>query len=229
MFLKDRVSEVLERVSLAAQKSGRSEKSICLLAVSKRQTCSTIREAFHLGIGHFGENYVQEYRDKIKYLEDLKINWHFIGPLQSNKTKDVVGNFAMIHSVDRIKIIREIGRRSVEREHIQKILLQVNFSNEDSKSGFSEEEVPGILEQIQYHKGLQICGLMLMPKPVDEGELNRHIFSRAKNCSIAWEKYLSRGHHLQELSMGTSQDFEVAIEEGATIVRIGSTLLGPRI
>ena len=170
MFLKDRVSRVLEKISSAAQKSGRSQRGICLLAVSKRQAHSKVREAFYLGVRHFGENYIQEYKDKVKYLEDLKINWHFIGPLQSKKVKDVIGNFSTIHSVDRMKVIREMDRRFIDKGYIQKIFLQVNFSNEKSKSGFSEKEIPNILETIQCHKGLQICGLMVMPKPVDNGK-----------------------------------------------------------
>ena len=229
MSLENRVLQVLERISLSAQKSGRSPQDVGLVAVSKGQSHSTVREAHAMGVHHFGENYIQEYRSKAKSLEDLKIKWHFIGVLQSKKIKDIVGHFTLIHSVDRIKLIDEIDKRSVDKNQVQKILLQINFSKEDSKSGFLEDEAPEVLERIQNYKGIQVCGLMLMPKVVGDGELNRYIFSRAKNCAITWERYLSSGHYLSELSMGTSQDFEVAIEEGATLVRVGSCLLGPRI
>lgn len=228
MSLEDRVSQVMEKISLATQKSGRSEKDVQLVAVSKRQSYSIIRKSFHLGIHDFGENYVQEYQDKKESLQDLKINWHFIGSIQSKKIKDIVGNFIMIHSVDRTKIMHEMDKQSFHKNCIQKILLQVNFSREESKSGFSEKEIPYVLEKTQSYKGLQVCGLMLMPNSVNDGELNRPVFSRARNCARIWAKYLSDGHHLNELSMGTSQDFETAIEEGATIIRIGTHLLGPR-
>ena len=222
MSLKKRVCQIQKRISLAQKKT-----KICLLAASKKQSVATMREAFDLGIHHFGENYVQEYREKVKHLKDLKIHWHFIGSLQSNKTKDVVGSFSIIHSVDRKKILQEINKWALEKNCIQKILLQVNFSMEESKSGFFEKEIPSILEILPSQKGVQVCGLMLMPKP-GHHEVNRPIFARAKICAMKWNKYLTDGHHLTELSMGTSQDFEVAIQEGATIVRIGSKLLGSR-
>ncbi len=228
MLLKDRVAQVLEKVFLSSEKSGRSGKDICILAASKKHPPPLIREAFHCGLCNFGENYIQEYHDKVKVLDDLKIIWHFIGPLQSNKVKSIVGTFAMIQSVGRLKILHEIHRQSMKKNLVQKILLQVNFSKEKSKSGFFEEEIPSVLEAAQSCRGLQVCGLMVMPPPVNHEECNRAIFARAKSESELWKKYLNHEHHLGELSMGTSQDFSIAIEEGATMVRLGSLLLGPR-
>ena len=246
MSLKDRLSQVRKRVTLAAERSGRSPEDIRLLAVSKKQSPLRIKEALRLGLCHFGENYLQEYKSKSQALAHTslsssgepsgrlspstqpKIHWHFIGPLQSNKVKDVVGEFEMIHSVDRKKIFDEIERQSFQKDCVQPILLQLNLSGEESKSGFSEMEVPWVLEELQGCRGLRLYGLMVMPKPVTDGELNRPVFAHLRSCSLLWSKYLSDPHHLGELSMGTSQDFEVAIEEGATIIRLGSLVLGHR-
>ena len=244
--MKDRLSQVRERIALSAERSGRSPDDICLLTVSKKQPPSRIEEALRLGLCHFGENYLQEYRSKSRALAHTflnsssepsgrlssatqpKIHWHFIGPLQSNKVKDAVGEFEIIHSVDRKKVFDEIEKQSCRKDCVQPILLQLNLSGEESKSGFLETEVPLILEELQDCRGLQLYGLMLMPNPVADGELNRPVFAHLRSCSLLWSKYLSDPHHLSELSMGTSQDFEVAIEEGATIIRLGSLILGPR-
>lgn len=213
-----------EKILEAANKSGRIASDITIVAVTKLKSAQLIREAYGVGLRHFGENYIQEAQKKREELLDLNATWHFIGHLQRNKVKYIVGDYEYIHSVDRLSLAQEISKKSDS----QKIFIQVNLSGEASKSGVAPEEGARLIEKIQDLKGLQISGLMTMPPLTDKPEETRKYFAQLKNLQETWAQCISSPHHLDHLSMGTSHDFHVAVEEGATMVRLGTVLLGKR-
>jgi PLP dependent protein len=200
-------------------------RSITLVAVSKTQTAERLREAYQLGLRSFGENYVQEALDKQAQLKDLPIEWHFIGPLQSNKTKPIAEHFAWVHSIDRLKLAERLSaQRPLHLPPLQ-VCIQVNVSGEDSKSGISPEETLDLAQAIQKLPQLQLRGLMAIPEPSEDESLLRHRFAqlRALKNELAHD-----GIVLDTLSMGMSSDYVVAIEEGSTLIRVGSALFGLR-
>lgn len=192
-----------------------------LLAVSKLQPTEKIKQLYQQGQRHFAENYIQEALEKIENLQDLQIDWHLIGPIQKNKVKFLKNHFSYIHSVDSIELAEKISQRAIENNYVQKVFVQINLSQEDSKSGLSEEKFLQNWPRLQELKGLSIVGLMTMPPLENEPEKNRIYFKQLKN--------LAQLLQLQELSMGTSQDYQIALEEGATWIRIGTILFGERI
>lgn len=213
-----RLEKINERVAAACARSGRRREDVRVLAVSKLQPVSKIREAFVAGQIYFAENYVQEAVDKLGQLADLPIEWHFIGRLQTNKIKMVAGHFAAIHSVDRLEVAQGLNARTSSR--VQDIFLQYNVALEASKGGASEKEVMDLVERASQWPNLQVRGLMVMPPLFKNVEEARPFFKKAR--------VLAEKLRLNELSMGTSADFAVAIEEGATWVRIGSEIFGER-
>ncbi len=196
------------------------QKNVQVIAVSKKQSLEKMRSLYSEGQRLFAENYVQEALLKQNQLKDLDIEWHFIGHLQSNKVKNVVGQFDLLHSIDSLKLIETIHKIAKEKNLIQKILLQVNFSQESTKEGMDASEVLPILDKIHHYSHVQIQGLMTMPPLVDNPEDNRIYFQKAQSLLIQtpWT----------ELSMGTSHDYLVAVEEGATLIRLGTILFGER-
>ncbi len=230
MSAESRLNKVLDRINLACLKSGRDPKEVHLVAVSKTQSLEKIRALYEAGQRSFGENYVQEALPKIEQLENCDLNWHFIGPLQSNKVRKMIGRFSLIHSVDRMSLINEIARQCEMNGLEQKILIQVNLSEEPSKTGTQRDQVEALLNEALKFKPIKICGLMTMPPLTKTAEENRAVFALLRALLIdLQEKYFKDGSHpFSELSMGTSQDFEVAVEEGATLIRIGTELFGPR-
>lgn len=196
-----------------------------ILAVSKLQSAEKIRELYQLGQKKFAENYVQEALEKREALQDLDIEWHFIGRLQKNKVKFVVGNFSLIHSVDSVELAQVIDRKASELGLIQKILLQVNLAEEETKGGFSMESLTEALPKISALKSAAVVGLMTMPPLFDNPEEARPFF---KKLSSMRDQFSLRMPRLTELSMGTSSDYLVAASEGATIVRLGTVLFGER-
>ena len=191
-----------------------------LLAVSKLQSEDKIKALAAEGQIHFGENYVQEALEKIENLVSLSLQWHLIGPLQKNKVKFLQKNFAYIHSVNSLELAQLISSKAEALQHRQKIFLQVNLSNESSKAGFSEATLLQLWPQLKELSGIQIVGLMTMPPLENEPEKNRPYFQTLKK--------LGAQLHLKEFSMGTSQDFLVALKEGSTWIRIGTMLFGDR-
>ena len=192
-----------------------------LLAVSKLQSTEKIRRLYQEGQRHFAENYIQEALQKIEELAKLEIQWHLIGPLQKNKVKFLKKNFAYIHSVDSLELAQKISEKALEIGHQQKIFLQVNLSGELSKSGFSPQTLSLNWDSLSQLKGLQILGLMTMPPLENEPEKNRKYFQELKK--------LGQSLNLNEFSMGTSHDYKVALDEGATWIRLGTVLFGDRI
>ncbi len=229
-----RLSVVRERIHRAARRVGRSGDDILLVAVSKGHPPEAVVAACTLGVRDFGENRVEEGGPKVelvaRYLTSQGMDvprWHLIGHLQSRKAAQAIGPYALIHSVDRVKIARRLERFSAAVGHIQSILLEVNVSGEETKFGFRPEEVEQAVEEIADMKHLRIQGLMTMAPFVDDPEDVRFVFSALRSLRERLARLYPRveWHHL---SMGMSNDFEVAIEEGATIVRIGTAIFGPR-
>lgn len=227
--LPDTLADIRRRIAEAAFRAGRDPEGVQLVGVSKTHPVEAVRIAHQHGLYDFGESRVQEALPKLELLSELRpIRWHFIGHLQTNKVKQVVGRFDLIHSVDSLKLAHELDRRARERSIVQSVLLEVNLSNETGKFGFRPRDVARSLEELSACSGLQVLGLMTMAPLSSNPEQVRPIFSdlRALAASLA----ACRVPHLQfdQLSMGMTNDYQVAIEEGATIVRIGSALFGER-
>lgn len=199
--------------------------AVMLLAVSKTRTCDEINKALKTGQLDFGENYLQEALSKIRYFNDPKIRWHFIGPIQSNKTQDIAKNFTWAHSVDREKIAERLNKQRPEGSLPLNICLQINISQETSKSGLSVENALDFANKFNRWRNLKLRGLMTLPLPGAQFELQA---SQFRKLAQLYKFLRSAGHPLDTLSMGTSADMEAAIAEGATIVRIGTAIFGAR-
>jgi hypothetical protein len=214
-----------QAISQAAQAAQRDAASVRLLAVSKTFPADAVREAYAAGQHAFGENYAQEALDKIMALHDLPIEWHFIGPVQSNKTRDIAEHFTWVHSVDRLKIAQRLSAQRPTSLPPLNICLQVNVSGEESKSGVAPEEVLSLALQIEQLPQLKLRGLMAIPAPVDEVEQQRKPFAQLRELS---QLLIKNGVAVDTLSMGMSHDFVAAIQEGATIIRVGTAIFGRR-
>jgi hypothetical protein len=220
--LQQRLMEVERRIGQAAQKSGRSSQDITLLAVSKTVNNDIVARAYDLGIRDFGENRVQEFVSKNHSLPQAK--WHIIGRLQTNKVKDVVGKAFLVHSVDRWQLAQELDKRGHYLEVPVPVLLQVNISGEKSKTGLETDEVVNFLQSVGEFTSLKVMGFMTMAALSSEPEESRPIFRELYSLKKQLDRKTFTNVELKYLSMGMSQDYEVAIEEGANIVRIGSAL-----
>ena len=220
------LDNVRERIQKAALKAGRDPESVILVAVSKVHTASAIREAYAAGQRHFGENYAQELRDKALELKDLEdIHWHFIGHLQRNKVKHVAPNVSLMETVDSPRLIEELAKQATRLGRTIDCLIQVNVGKEEQKSGCTTGETPALLEMVEETDALELKGLMTIPPWDLEVEETRKYFI---GLSELREK-LGGPSRLPHLSMGMSHDFDVAIEEGATLVRVGTAIFGQRI
>ena len=209
----------------AERQFGRIPGSVKLLAVSKTRDVADILSLAQLGVTDFGENYVQEAREKIEQLSGHSLCWHFIGPIQSNKTRQLAGCFDWVHSVDRIKIASRLNAARPPDMPPLNICIQVNIDAESSKSGVEPGGVQQLAEQVLPLTRLKLRGLMGMPAPVDDFATQRHAFMKLRHLQ---EQLIDRGFQLDTLSMGTTNDMRAAIAEGATIIRIGTALFGPR-
>jgi len=221
------VANVRQRIREAALRAGRHADEIRLVAVSKTVSVDLIREAVQAGVSIFGENYVQEALSKIEALS-APVEWHFIGHLQSNKAHLVVKRFTMIQTVESFRLAQEISRRAVAEGKTVAILIQVNVSGEKSKFGIGPEMLKPFLEQISVLDGIHVKGLMTMPPFFDQPELCRPHFRKLKDLAQSIRERGIPRVNMDELSMGMSGDFEVAIEEGATLVRVGTAIFGAR-
>jgi pyridoxal phosphate enzyme (YggS family) len=226
--LKQRLEHIKERIRQAAKSCNRNPDSIRLVAVSKTVPAETVKEAIEAGATILGENYVQDAREKFDALVHYPVSWHFIGHLQSNKAKYAVRLFDLIHSVDSLKLARALDKEAKKVDKIQPILVQVNISGEDTKSGIAAEDAPGLISEISHLKNLSIEGLMTMPPYFYQPEKVRPYFAALRELRDQMKKQSLPNVSLEELSMGMTGDFEVAIEEGATLVRIGTAIFGER-
>ncbi len=226
--MKQRLQAVLERIRQACERCGRDPQRVRLVAVSKTMPAERVRRAVEAGVRILGENYVQEARDKYAQLADLSVSWHFIGHLQTNKAKYVVRMFDLVHSVDSLKLACELDRQAARRERVQPVLIQVNISREESKSGVATEQIEPLVREVAVLKHLELQGLMTMPPFFDQPERARPYFRKLAELARRIESLNIPRVSMKELSMGMSGDFEVAIEEGATLVRVGTAIFGAR-
>lgn len=233
-MLKENLENVLKRIQSASINCCRNPESVRLVAVSKTVPAHRIKDAIKEGVTIFGENYVQEARDKIHELSACPVSWHFIGTLQSNKAKYVVKLFDLIHSVDSIKLAVEIDKQAGKIGKIQDILIQVNVAGEAQKSGISPGQALEITKKASRFENVSVKGLMTMPPYFYDPERVRPFFKQLRELRDRLKKELfdlpyAAHIRLEELSMGMSGDFEAAIGEGATLVRIGTAIFGERV
>lgn len=217
---------VRDAMAAAAVSAGRAVNDISLLAVSKTFPDSALRCAYQAGQIRLAESYVQEALEKIAALHDLPIEWHFIGPIQSNKTRPIAENFAWVHSVDRVKIAERLSAQRPAHLPPLQLCLQVNISDESSKSGVSPNDVSDLAHAVARLPNLQLRGLMAIPAPSEDIITQRAAFARVREL---FDQLNRQGLQLDTLSMGMSHDFAAAIKEGATMVRVGSAIFGNRI
>ena len=223
--LPERIAAVRKRIRMAAAHCGRDVDSVTLLAVSKTHPAELIRAAAADGVEHFGESYVKEALPKIETLRGLELTWHYIGQLQANKTRAVAEAFAWVHGVDRLRIAQRLSEQRPFHAPPLNVCLQVNIGGEHTKGGVTPEELPALAAAVAVLPGLRLRGLMCIPPPEEEVSRQRHWFAETARLLSSLRV---PGTTLDTLSMGMSADLEAAVEAGATIVRIGTALFGPR-
>ncbi len=224
-LIDDNITKLRRRIRLSAEKYHRPQSDILLLAASKTRPAEDIRRAYACGLSQFGESYLQEALEKIDALSDLPLTWHFVGPVQSNKTRPIAEHFHWVHSVDREKIARRLNDQRPPGLPPLNVCLQVNISGEQSKSGASEAEVGDLAEAIARMPNLALRGLMAIPAPCEDTARQRSAFARLREIL---ESLRPDFPGMDTLSMGMSDDLEAAIAEGSTILRVGTALFGPR-
>lgn len=224
--IDDKLRKVTERIQLAASRVGRNPQSVQLVAVSKTQPAAAIADAYAWGQRHFGENYLQEALDKQSELASLAdIQWHFIGPIQSNKTRLIAEHFNWVHSVDRLKIAQRLSEQRPAQQSDLNICIQVNIDDEATKSGVSLQELPALAAEIASLPRLKLRGLMAIPAATQDLNQQHSAFATLRK---ALEQLQVQGYKLDTLSMGMSGDMDAAIAEGATFVRVGTDIFGAR-
>lgn len=223
--LPERVLEVRQRVARAAARAGRSAQSVTLLAVTKAQPAGVVRAAADLGLTQFGESYLQEALEKLDALQDRSLTWHFVGRIQANKTRGLAERFAWVHAVDRLKIAQRLAEQRPHHAPPLNICLQVRLGDEAGKGGIAAGELPALARAVAQLPRLKLRGLMCIP-PEESEVARQHAWFR--ELRRLYDALNAGGVVLDTLSMGMSGDFEAAIEEGATIVRIGTALFGAR-
>ncbi len=226
MSVTENLRAVEKRVSEALKRAGRPENSVTVLAVSKTKPVSDIRELLQAGHRDFGENYVQELKEKADLLPEAR--FHMIGHLQRNKVKQTVGRAVMIHSVDSLRLAEEISKESVKQGVVTDILMEINGGNEESKFGYDFSEALDAAAEIVRLPGIRLRGLMCVAPFVDDPEKNRPIFRKMYQLAVDIRSKNADNTDMNVLSMGMTGDFEIAVEEGATIVRVGTAIFGER-
>lgn len=221
----ERLQVVRDRIRQAVAAAGRDVDSVTLLAVTKGHSAETIRAAAADGLEHFGESYLREALPKIETLRGLELTWHFIGQLQANKTRGVAEHFAWVHGVDRLRIAERLSEQRPFHTPPLNVCLQVNVAGEDSKGGVTPADLPQLAAAVAALPRLQLRGLMCIPPPDEDEARQRHWFAQTARLMSGLQV---PGTTLDTLSMGMSSDLEAAIKEGATIVRVGTALFGPR-
>lgn len=223
--ITDHIAETLERVRFAQSAAGRAAAEVTVLAVSKQQPVEAIRAAYQAGLRHFGENFFQEAAVKLAELESLDITWHFIGRIQSNKTREIAQMFQWVHTVDRLKIATRLNDQRPHFSPPLNVCIQVNQAGEPQKGGVEESEVADLARAVMSLPRLRLRGLMTLPPATPDPETNAALFARLNSLKAG---LIEAGIPLDTLSMGMSADLEAAIDQGSTIVRIGTAIFGPR-
>lgn len=225
--LKENWERILERVERACLRAGRNKNEVKILGASKKQEPEKIRILYSLGLKVFGENYVQEAEKKINTLSDLEIEWHLIGRLQSNKVKKALQIFHVIETLDRLELAKDLDKRLRALNRKIPVFIEINIGGEATKAGILPEEVPRFMEKVLGFNSLEIRGLMCLPPYYEDPSLTRPFFRKMKEIFEKVKPLI--GPTFSELSMGTSNDFEIAIEEGSTLIRLGTILFGKRM
>ena len=228
MSLEHRLAKIRERIDAAARIAGRNPSSIRLVAVSKTFPIDAVREAYAAGQRDFGENRVQEALQKISASADLKIRWHLLGHLQTNKARKAAPAFATIQSIDSLELLEKVDRAAADAGTAPELLIQVDLAGEETKFGAPPDEARRILDRAMRCTAARVTGLMTLPPVPDSPEDARPFFRQLRELRDRWIAEGVPGTMLGELSMGMSQDFEVGVEEGATIVRVGTAIFGSR-
>jgi pyridoxal phosphate enzyme (YggS family) len=226
--MKHRLENIRNAICEAALNCGRHPADIRLVAVSKTFPADAVRAAIEIGIDILGESYIQEAKEKIALLSSYPVSWHFIGHLQSNKAKYAVKLFDLIHTVDSVRLAEELSRQAAKISKIQHILIQINLGNEESKSGVSADDAVELAREISRFEHLSVRGLMSIPPFLDDSEEIRPYFKLLRELRDKIRACAIPNIFMDELSMGMSNDFRTAIEEGATLVRIGTAIFGER-
>ena len=228
MSIADRLAGIRARIDAAARSAGRDPSSVRLIAVSKTFPIESVREAYAAGQREFGENRVQEALQKTAASTDLSIRWHLLGHLQTNKARKAAPAFAMIQSVDGIELLEKLDRGAEETGHAPELLIQVDLAGEATKHGVPPGEVPRLFDAAAACRAAKVVGLMTLPPVPETPEDARPWFRRLRDLRDAWQASGVPPSMLRELSMGMSGDFEVAVQEGATMVRVGTAIFGSR-
>ena len=223
--LQERIAHVQERIQAVCERSNRHADEVQIVAVTKYVSLAKTADVLDAGLMHLGENRWQNAQAKWEALHDRGV-WHFIGHLQTNKVKDVIGKFQYIHSLDRLSLAKELEKKAAELDIRVNVFVQVNISGEESKYGLAAEEAPAFLESLQQMPHLNVVGLMTMAPEVEDAEQTRPVFRGLRELRDRLNELKLTEQPIQHLSMGMSGDFEIAIEEGATFVRLGSILVG---
>ncbi len=226
-MLKENLQAVEEKICKACEKSGRDREEVKLISVSKTKPISMLQEAYDLGVRTFGENKVQELTEKAEALPD-DIHWHMIGHLQRNKVKSIIDKAELIHSVDSLRLAETIDREAEKKGLISQVLLEVNVAREETKFGLLPEEVDEFVENIAQFSHIQVQGLMTIAPFVENPEDNRAVFRGLRKLSVDIAKKNIDNVSMKELSMGMTNDYQIAVEEGATMVRVGTGIFGAR-
>ena len=226
-MIHDNLEQVQQRIKEACDRAGRDEGEVTLISVSKTKPLSMLKEAYEAGARDFGENKVQELMEKIPEMPE-DVRWHMIGHLQRNKVKYIVGKVFLIHSVDSLRLAEEISREALKQNKQVNILLEVNVAEEESKFGAALEETAELVSNVAKLQGIHICGLMTIAPFVENAEDNRQYFRKLKQLSVDIERKNIDNVNMDVLSMGMTGDYSVAVEEGATYVRVGTGIFGER-
>lgn len=226
-MLQEQLKNVESKISAACERAGRNPKEVTLIAVSKTKPVEVLQEAYDLGVRVFGENKPQELAAKYEELPK-DIHWHMIGHLQTNKVKYIIDKVDCIHSVDSLKLAETIEKEAAKRDLIMDVLIEVNVAEEESKFGLKIDEVVPFIEKIATFPHIRICGLMTIAPFVENSEENREIFADLRKLSVDITAKNIDNVNVSILSMGMTNDYEVAIEEGATMVRVGTGIFGTR-
>ncbi|MDO5456431.1 MAG: YggS family pyridoxal phosphate-dependent enzyme [Eubacteriales bacterium] len=228
MFVTENLKNVEERIQSACRRAGRAREEVTLICVTKTKPIEMLQEAYEAGQREFGENKVQEIVRKVPKLPD-DIRWHMIGHLQRNKVKQLIGRAVMIHSVDKLSLAETISNEAVKNGIVMPILIEVNVAQEESKFGITDEETKELVRQISKLPGVCVKGLMTIAPYTEDPESNRPYFRRLRELSVDIKQESLDNVFMDVLSMGMTGDFEVAIEEGATHIRVGTAIFGERI
>lgn len=233
-YMEQNYDSIQKRIKNACERGNRDTCEVTLVAVSKTKPIEDIDEAIRLGMRHFGENKPQEIRDKYSHYNEVslepnvQLHWHMIGNIQKNKIKYIIDTCELIHSVDSLELMEALNEAAAKKSKVIEILLQLNISMESTKNGFEVKDMYDILPKIRNYKNLKVMGLMTIPPFVDEGEKNRVYFRRLKEVFIDIKSKNIDNVYMNYLSMGMTDDFEIAIEEGATHIRVGTGIFGQR-